>query len=150
MFDLYSYWSLGCLIGIIGIVSIIGSYKTKNLPPKQKELSQLFYAFAIFGVLTIFLIFGLPLFYDFTFVPEKINTLDEAQKILAKQNESLEELRDKLDRFRYVVYMFLLFFVTSILPSIYNFAKAITPIDNKNILNLDVEDDKPIFGLNNE
>ena len=101
MIDLLNnYWYMVILILIVGIVSIIGKYKTIDMPSKQKELNQLFYSFLSFGIITVVLIFSLPYFYGHSFVPEKINSLDEAQRILLEQNKSLEDLRDNLDTFR--------------------------------------------------
>ncbi|MET0752236.1 MAG: hypothetical protein ABWZ66_02635, partial [Pyrinomonadaceae bacterium] len=89
MFSVHNFWHLGLLVIVVLTVSIIGRYKTVNLPPKQKELRQLYYSLITFGIITGFLIFSLPYFYGFEYVPQEIKNLEEAQKILQNQSESL-------------------------------------------------------------
>jgi ubiquinone/menaquinone biosynthesis C-methylase UbiE len=139
MFSIHNFWHLGFLVIVVAAFSIIGRYKTKNLPPKQKELRQLYYSFITFGIITVFLIFSLPFFYGFDYVPKEIKDLEEAQRILQNQSKSVEEMRDKLSEFKDIIYFFFIFFGMTVLQSIYNFAKAITPVEKENMLNLDAD-----------
>lgn len=141
MFSVHNFWYLGLMVVAVTTVMFVGKYKASKLPPKQKALRQLGYSFISFGVIIAFLIFSLPYFDGFDYVPQEIKNLEEAHKILQKQSKSLEEIRDNLTQLRYIIYFFFLFFGMIVLQSIYNFAKAITPND---------EEKKPIFGLNDE
>ncbi len=154
MFDLNSYW-FWIAASLVAITALLGWYRTKNLPPKQKELSKLFYSFGIFQIIIWYAIFNLltfklPFLGDLTTVPENINSLEETRKVLQNHNALLKELRETLSGFTGIVFFLGIAFINLVLQPIYNFAKAITPDDNEKILDLNIKERKSIFGLNDE
>ncbi len=83
--------------------------------------------------------------------------MEEAQKTFKEQKESLDSLREKLIHLQILTLIFLPLFVVGILPSIYNFAKVIVQNDEERMSNINVEEKKinveekkPILGLNDE
>jgi energy-coupling factor transporter transmembrane protein EcfT len=139
MLSVRNGWHLAMLVAGIIIITIIAAFRTRNLPPKQEALRRLYYSFVAFGFLIMFLIFSLPDFYGFSYVPQEIKNLEEAQGILQEQSKNLEEMRDGLKELRYIIYLFLFSFIMFVLQSIYNFAKAVTPVETEKVLNLDSE-----------
>lgn len=142
MLSIHSFWYLGLMVASTLTVLFIGKYKSDKLPPKRKELRMLGYSFVAFAIILGFLLTSLPLFSGYDYFPQEVKDMEEAQRILQDQSKSLKELRSNLTDFRDVTYFFLLFFGMFVLQPVYNFAKAITPVDpveKKKVLNLDVE-----------
>jgi len=139
MFSIHNIWHLVFLVAGVIVIAIVSAYRTRDLPPKQEALRKLYYSFVTFGFIIAFLIFSLPGFYGFNYVPQDIKSFEEAQRILQDQSKSLEEMREGLKELKHIIYFFLFFFGMIMLQSIYNFAKAITQVEKENILNLDNE-----------
>ena len=143
MFENYWFWILIYLLAII-IIKIVEYYRTKKLPPKQKELHRLYYAFVEFGCYTVLLVFFFMLRDGFAnSSTANTSNLEEIQNILRQQDNHIFNIKITL-------LFFLMIFLMDLLPAIYNFAKAITPNDSEKILNLDNDnkEKKPILGLN--
>ena len=138
MFDFEGYW-FWIFFALLAIVAIIGKYKSRKLPPKQKALSELSFSITVFSLMALFLSFGFLTSGFPTYIPQKIDSLEEAQRILQEQNKIL-----------FSAYFLLLYLLVDLLPAIRNFAKAITPNEEEKTLNLKVEEKKPILGLNND
>ena len=142
MFDFEGHW-FWIFFALLAIVAIIGKYKSRKLPPKQKALSELSFSITIFSLMALFLSFGFLTSGFPTYIPQKIDSLEEAQRILQEQNKILFN-------FIFSVYFLLLYLLVGLLPAIRDFAKAITPNDEEKTLNLNAEEQKPILGLNND
>ena len=143
MFNFISYWFWIFLVLYLIIIAF-GKYKTKKLPPKQKALATLYYSFVGFGFYVGFLVFFILLGNGFNAdVPHNTTDIKEIQNILLEQNLHIFNIKTTL-------IFFFLFFVADILPTIYGIAKMVMPADNDKILNVNIEEKKPILGLNVE
>ncbi len=141
MFEDKWFW---VFVVLFAFVVIFSNYQTKKLPPMQKELSRLFYSFVFFGMYVVFLTFFFLLDNNTSiFLPNKGNEIEEMQKIIKEQSATISNIK-------MTIYFFFMFFLTNLLPAIYNFAKAITPNDIEKTVDLEIEDKKPILGLNSE
>ena len=144
MFDFDGKWFWMFLVSLVIIYVFLNyfyKYKTKKLPPNRAALFKLFFSLLTFGLVLAFLVFNFSLL-KFSDVPQKINSLDEARTILQEHNTIINNLK-------FIIYFFFICLVGDLLPAIYNFAKAVTPLENEKVLNMDFEK-KHIFGLNNK
>ena len=144
MFDFSSSSTFIVVGAILGVIALILAFKARNFPTPKKELHHLGIALFVFGAAGYVVMFSFPDTIYFTPVPEHIASLDEAQKILGRQQEDLAKLTRSIQTFGRSVQLFALLGAIWVLPTLYAFAKAVVakeendhPGPRKPVLNLD-------------
>jgi glucan phosphoethanolaminetransferase (alkaline phosphatase superfamily) len=130
MLDIFNWVTLGVLFLIL-LLALWARFGRNEPRSPHKELRSLRYSLIIFAVVAAYVYLSAPHFHYYSDVPE-IQSLEEARNVLTEQDASLKELNENINRFERNIMFLLFIFCSCVLPPIYNFAKALVPID-KNI-----------------
>ncbi len=107
----FEQWWFWMFLGFLAVFFVVIKYKSGKLPPKQKALFELSASTYIFGLIIMVLTFSLLISGFSTYIPEKIDSLEEAQKILQEHNKSLYDLKNS-------IYFFFLYLWMVMFPAI--------------------------------
>lgn len=132
--------AIAIVLGIILYVYKHYNSEGKKLSSQETAVRNLKSSFLFFGVTVVFLISAFEFGNTSPVVPEKINNLEEVQKILIEQNRYFENLKS-------LFFLFVLYFMMILLPAIYSFAKTLISTQNKENIILEAKEQTNILGL---
>jgi hypothetical protein len=122
-----SGWGIWLLLGGLIVFVSVSQYLAKDLVTPYKELRRLRDSIAITMIVLYFMIFALPSFYYHSCASVDLANSGETSKVIQKQQECFAEMRTDLHEYSQWVGLSLLAIAVGLLPSIYSFARAITP-----------------------
>lgn len=135
------FWTFLCLVSIFVGLRFLSWYRGKDLPSPAKQLTRLRFAFVLFSAVYVFVFFfNRPSFYVATFDSE-INTIHDAQKALANQNEALKKLAEEIRNYNFYTFLLLIVLAVDVIPALYSFSEALIPGERDDD---DIDDDKLI------
>jgi hypothetical protein len=124
-------WAYGILFVVLVPFAVFSRFQISKLETPRKELIQFRTALIVFGIFAAFVFIWPPNFpYSYSLPkPDDIDSLEKASRLMARQAEDLNEMAAGLQTLERNLSLVLVCFCGLVLPTLYSFAKAITPRD---------------------